>query len=154
MHGRLISFLMIIPFLISCNKSDENDKSDYIYSDLIIKAGFMCGWGAGEDSLEISGSGIKYIYYVPAQSQLPKIKVSRSLTDSEWINIQNAIDIDEFLNLNYNACNICVDGCDEWISVQNKQVNHQIRYSRGLQIESIKKLQDLIAAFKAEFHPG
>ena len=120
--------------------------------NLIIKAGFACGWGLGEDSLKISRSEIKYIYYVPAESLQPKIKETRDVTESEWLEIENAVNIDAFLKLNYNSCNICVDGCDEWISIQSDRVNHSIRYSKGLQIESIEKLQNIIAQIKSEFH--
>jgi len=146
MQYRIIYILFLLFLSISCRKSDEPDDS------LIIKAGFACGWGAGEDTLEISGSGIKYNYYVPRESSQPVIDETRNITDSEWREIKEAVDLNAFLELNYNTCNICVDGCDEWIFIQNNETSHRISYDKGLQIETIKELQDLISRLKAEFH--
>jgi hypothetical protein len=118
---------------------------------MVIKAGFMCGWGSGEDSLIISNTMIKYVYYVPAKSHVPEINKTRFTTTTDWTNITNAVNIDNFLKLNYNTCNVCVDGCDEWISIENGSVSHQIRFGLGLEIDSIKPLQDLLAQFRSEF---
>jgi hypothetical protein len=80
------------------------------------------------------------------------INKSRAITKSEWEEIENALNIKTFSKLDYNTCNICVDGCDEWIKVDSDDVDHQIRYDKGLTIESIKELQGIIARIKAEFH--
>jgi hypothetical protein len=82
---------------------------------LVIKAGYMCGWGSGQDSLIISSKMIQYVYSVPANSQIPEVNKARPTTPAEWNNILNSINFNNFLNLHYNSCNICVDGCDEWI---------------------------------------
>jgi hypothetical protein len=120
-------------------------------SDLIIKAGFMCGWGSGEDSLEISQTKIKYVYYIPAQSSIPIINKSRSVPESEWTEILNDVNLDYFVKLNYQSCNICVDGCDEWISIQDDKISHNIRFGKGLQIDTINRLQNKLAELRAEF---
>ena len=85
----------------------------------------MCGWGAGEDSLYISNTVIKYVYSVPAQSGLPKINKTRTTTEAEWVIILNSLDLNNFVKLDYNSCNICVDGCDEWIKIQDDGVKNQ-----------------------------
>jgi hypothetical protein len=136
-------FLLSLIILFSCKKTDEN---------LIITAGYACGWGSGEDSLVITQSEIKYVYIIPSQSSQPEINASRAITKSEWEEIDNALNINTFRKLNYNTCNICVDGCDEWIKVQSDDLDHQIRYDKGLTIESIEELQGIIARIKAEFH--
>jgi hypothetical protein len=118
---------------------------------LIIKAGFMCGWGSGEDSLIISSTLIKYVYSVPGRSSTPEISKTRLTTDTEWNNILDSINISNFLNLNYNSCNICTDGCDEWISIKNDSVYHQIRFGLGYKIDSIKPLQNIISKLRSEF---
>ena len=141
-------FLILTTFfiLLSCKKSELPPDSD-----LIIKAGFICGWGSGEDSLEISQSKIKYVYYIPAQSRIPIIRKSRSVTENEWREILNDVNLDDFLKLNYQSCNICVDGCDEWISVQNYKISHNIRFGKGSQIDTISRLQNKLAELRAEF---
>jgi len=119
-------------------------------SDLIIKAGFMCGWGSGEDSLEISQSTIKYVYYIPSQSRVPIINKTRSVSVSEWTEILDIVNLEEFLRLNYQSCNICVDGCDEWISIQDDNLSHNIRFGKGFQIDTISRLQTKLAELRAE----
>ena len=112
----------------------------------------MCGWGAGEDSLYISNTIIKYVYYVPANSNLPKIKKTRFTTAAEWDSIVNSVNFNYFLKLNYNSCAICVDGCDEWIAIQNDQISHQIRFGLGGKIDSLDKLQNILSQLRSEFN--
>jgi len=143
-----VKYLLLITFfvLLGCKKTELTPNSD-----LIIKAGFMCGWGSGEDSLEISQSEIKYVYYIPAQSRVPIINKTRSVSESEWTEILNIVNLDNFVKLNYQSCNICVDGCDEWISIEDDKISHNIRIGKGYQIDTINKLQNKLAELRAEF---
>jgi hypothetical protein len=148
-----ISIFLIILLsvcLISCKKPD-NISLNKENSPMVIKAGFACGWGSGEDSLIISSTTIKYVYSVPAKSHVPEINQTRFTTSTDWKNITNAINISNFLKLNYNTGYIAVDGCDEWISIKNDSVSHQIRFGLGFKIDSIKPLQDLLSQFRSEF---
>ena len=143
----LILFLACLP---GCRKQADN----YSIKDpslLRIDAGFECGWGTGADSLIITRSSIKYLYWIPAQSQNPIIDKTRSVSDTEWTSIVNSVNLNEFLLLNYNSCNICVDGCDEWIAIKNDEIFHQIRFGKGLQIDTIKTLQNKLAQLRTEF---
>jgi hypothetical protein len=144
MKNLVLLFLAVLLSLGSCKKSDDK-------TDLIINAGFMCGWGSGEDSINISESAIDYVYYVPRESALPQTRASRNLTESEWSEILNSFNTDDFMELEYNTCNICVDGCDEWISIKNDRVYHKIRFTKGQQIETIKGLQDKLSQLREEF---
>jgi hypothetical protein len=141
-------FLILATFfaLLSCKKSELPPNSD-----LIIKAGFMCGWGSGEDSLEISKTTIKYVYYIPAKSHEPIINKIRAVSDSEWTEILNDVNLDDFVKLNYQSCNICVDGCDEWILIQDDQISHNIRFTKGEKIDKINKLQNKLEQLRSEF---
>lgn len=144
-------FLLLSSFcLISCNKKENIDLNEE-NSSMVIKAGFACGWGTGEDSLIISSTIIKYVYSVPAKSRVPEINQTRFTTTADWKNITDAIDLNNFLKLNYNTCNICLDGCDEWIAIRNDSIFHQIRFGLGLKIDSIKPLQDLLSQYRSEF---
>lgn len=150
---KILLFIILFFFFFlssSCNKSEDLDLNQED-SSLVLKAGFACGWGTGEDSLIISSKIIKYVYSVPAKSHVPEINETRSTTSTDWKNIINAINLRNFLKLNYNSCNICVDGCDEWISIKNDSIYHQIRFGLGLNIDSIKPLQDLLTQFRSEF---
>jgi hypothetical protein len=142
-------FLMLV-CLDGCDKHEN--KSDIEESPLKIRAGFMCGWGSGEDSLYISNTVIKYFYYVPAQSMLPKINKTRTTTEAEWDDILKSLDLNNFVKLDYNSCNICFDGCDEWIKIQDDQLSHQIRFGMGSKIDPISSLQTILAQYRAEFN--
>ena len=146
MRSSFILLILIFLVLLGCKKSDLTSNSD-----LIIKAGFMCGWGSGEDSLEISQSKITYVYYIPSQSRVPIINKSRAVTESEWKQILDIVNLDDFIKLNYQSCNICVDGCDEWISIQDDEISHNIRFGKGSQIDTISRLQNKLAELRAEF---
>lgn len=149
---RILLVVSIFTFMtvLSCKNSDSylTDNSDFV-----IKAGFICGWGAGEDSIEISQTGIKYVYYVPRQSQKPQITKSRSISGSEWIEIMKAVNMDDFVKLDYQTCNVCFDGCDEWIFIEKDKVSHEIRFDKGATIDTISKLQLKLRQLRAEFHP-
>ena len=142
----LFLIFIITLFLSNCKKTELTPTSD-----LTIKAGFMCGWGSGEDSLVISQTRVTYVYYIPAQSQLPVINKSRPVSESEWTEIINDINLNDFVKLNYQSCNICVDGCDEWISIQDENISHSIRFDKGKQIDTISKLQTKLAELRSEF---
>lgn len=143
---RYLSILAIILLILTsgCNKSDDNSK-------LTIWAGFECGWGLGIDSLYISESVIRYVYYVPSRSPLPQINVTRKTGESEWAELVGVVNPDNFVKLDYNTCNICFDGCDEWISIQNDRIYHKIRFSKGLKIPSIDNFQTKLEQLRSEF---
>lgn len=123
-------------------------------SDLVIKTGFICGWGSGQDSMEVSQKAVKYIYYVPRKSSEAQITKTRAISDAEWTEISNAVNMNDFVRLDYNTCNVCADGCDEWISIQKGKLSHQITFNKGAKIDSINKLQIQLAKLKAEFNPN
>jgi predicted transport protein len=136
--------------LLSCEKSTVNQTND---PQLVIKAGFDCGWGAGDETIEITKTSISYVFTVPSKSQQPKINKKRSVSDSEWTEIQDDISMNDFVKLDYHTCNVCVDGCDEWIFIQNSGTSHKITFGKGLKINSISKLQAKLAELRLEFNP-
>jgi hypothetical protein len=142
--------LLIIGLLFwSCNKkSNEFNPND---SGLIVKSGYVCGWGTGTDTIEISKSEIRYVYYVPRFSGKPQIIKSRPVPATEWNEIKSIVNFNDFSRLTYNSCNICVDGCDEWILILESDRTHKITFQRGAKIDSINKLQLKLAKLRTEF---
>jgi hypothetical protein len=61
--------------------------------------------------------------------------------------------MDDFIKLNYNSCNICIDGCDEWIYMQNEESSHKITFGPGFKNDSINKLQTKLKQLRTEFNP-
>jgi len=146
MHSFLFVALLICCLIAGCTKEDPGQSDD-----LIIKAGFQCGWGTGTDSIVITRTTIKYTYYVPRESQQPKISKTRAVPVSEWIEIQSCVNWQAFNKLDYNSCHVCVDGCDEWISLEEGKTFHKITYGKELAIDSIIKLQTKLSGLRKEF---
>ncbi len=145
----VIKILLIVIIQFDSCKSEKADFTNN--SSLIIQTGFVCGWGAGTDSLRITGTTIRYVYYIPQNSPIPQILKTRSVTVKEWEEIQNCVQYDLFTKLNYNSCNVCFDGCDEWLQIQNENLTHKITFGKGMKIDTISKLQLKITALRAEF---
>jgi hypothetical protein len=141
---KVFLFLIGLISLVSCKKSDDRN-------DLIIQSGFVCGWGSGEDSINISETSVNYVFYIPSKSLLPQTDTSRNMAGSEWPEVLNSFNIEDFMKLEYNTCNVCVDGCDEWISIQNDRLYHKITFTKGEQIEAIQGLQNKISQLREEF---
>jgi len=149
MKKQLILAILSLLIMLSCKKTDSEQINN---SNLVIKAGFICGWGSGEDTIEISRTSIKYVYYVPAKSQQPQIRKARPVSRTEWSEILNDVDINNFVNLNYQTCNVCADGCDEWIFIQKDNLSHGIRFGKEATIDAISKLQIKLGQLRAEFN--
>lgn len=151
MRAYLISIVAISLIAYSCKTVRTEQLSN---SDLVIKTGFICGWGAGQDSMEVSQKAVKYIYYVPRKSSEAQITKTRAISEAEWTEISNSVNTADFAKLDYKTCNVCVDGCDEWISIQNGKLSHQITFNKGAKIDSISKLQAQLAKLRTEFNPN
>ena len=138
-------------FSILLNSSARTKTTQYEDSDLTIKAGYICGLGSGQDTLTITEKKESYVFYVPRKSNKPEIKKSRTLTEKEWKEILSSFDMNDFLKLNYNICNVCIDGCDNWISVHSIKINHRLSFNYGMEIDSLKNLQVKLSQLRAEF---
>ncbi|WP_154647945.1 hypothetical protein [Pedobacter arcticus] len=150
---RAYLILIIASFLMaSACKTVQTEQTDN--SDLVIKTGFICGWGSGQDSMEVTQKAVKYIYYVPRKSSQAQITKTRAISDAEWTEISSAVNMADFVKLDYKTCNVCVDGCDEWISIEKGKLSHQITFNKGEKINSIGKLQIQLAKLRAEFNPN
>lgn len=145
----LCSLILISGILLKGCSYEE--KGPDIDADLVIQAGYVCGWGAGTDSIKITKQKISYQYYIPRKSPAPQISKSRSVTADEWTEIVSSINMDQFLKLKYNSCNVCFDGCDEWVLLKNEKLNHKITFGKGVQIDTISTLQKKLAQLRTAF---
>ena len=128
---------------------DEKENGE---KEFILRAGFACGWGSGADSLTITHQTISYQYFIPRISQKPQFSKSRAITAKEWEMITESFNFDQFILLKYNTCNICFDGCDEWIDIQKNKVEYKITFTKGLKIDSISGLQAALSQLRSEFN--
>jgi hypothetical protein len=139
----ILALLFVFP---GCEKTEINNNPE-----LIINAGFVCGWGSGLDSINISRTAIKYRYWIPATTNAPVINKTRSVSESEWKEILAGVDMAEFVKLNYQSCNVCADGCDEWISIRDGKGSNKITFGKGIEIGAISSLQSKLAELRTEF---
>ena len=151
MKDKLLVFPIILILIITSIKCKTINNQDY-NSDLIIQAGFVCGWGSGTDSLTITKETISYSFYIPRIASSPQLIKSRPVTGGEWSEITGYVNVDEFTKLIYNTCNVCFDGCDEWIFIRSNQQAHKITFGKGESINVLSKLQAKLSQLRSEFN--
>ena len=72
------------------------------------------------------------------------------LEKSEWDKITGIVDLDEFNSIHLNTCNVCVDGCDKWITIRNGPIPIQSVLDTRilLLIQPIKPLVDKLDSLR------
>lgn len=135
--------------VLSCSESKEFQLEK---SDLVIKAGTVCGWCAKNDTLIISGKTYKYVNYIQCSTTNPAVKKTGQLETLEQEALIGKIDFGEFKKLELNSCNVCVDGCDDWITIKSGSETHTIRFSRNdSKLQPIKAFVDQLNTLKAKY---
>ena len=52
-----------------------------------------------------------------------------TITDpSEWLQLVNLLDLDEFNKIDIDKCAVFYDGCEMWIHIDSVDLFHQIRF--------------------------
>lgn len=133
-----IIFILLI-FAFGC--AEENPEKQ---EDFIIEYGTMCGWCAGEELIKVSQSGIKYIRTIPCGEDEGTTQKDKSISANEWNEINGTFDYSLFKTLEYNECNVCFDGCDEFIRITEPDNINEIRYSPGEQIDGVDNLRSVL----------
>jgi hypothetical protein len=76
---------------------------------------------------------------------------------SEWDKITGLIDLDTFNSIHLNSCNVCVDGCDTWLTISNGSYSHTVRFGYGdsAAVLPIKPLVDKLDSLREAYRlPG
>ncbi len=136
----------------SCSESKEEVLES---SDLVIKAGTVCGWCSQNDTLIISGKSFRYVNFIKCSTTNPSVKKTGQLETTELESLINKLDFQEFKKLELNSCNVCFDGCDDWISIKNGAETHSIRFDRNdIKLQPVKAFVDQLSALKAKYKAG
>lgn len=145
-----VLFPIVLTFVVlSCAESKEFQLEK---SDLVIKAGTVCGWCAKNDTLIISGKTYKYVNYIQCSTTNPAVKKTGEIETSELEALTAKIDFAEFKKLELNSCNVCVDGCDDWITIKSGSETHTIRFSRDEpKLQPVKAFVDELNALKSRY---
>jgi hypothetical protein len=138
--------LILVAFACADNREEITDKSA-----LVIKTGTICGWCAQNDTLSISGNMVRYVNYTNCSSNNPSVAKTGQIESSELDDLLGKLDVSELKKLDMNSCNVCFDGCDDWISYSNGTDSHYIRFTRNdPKLQQIQAFVDQLFAIKAQ----
>jgi len=144
----LLLFVLSLLLFSACEKEELKAKDNFI-----IEFGSVCGWCAGEEKITVTESKVEYFREIPCGENAGKTELSRSFSSEDLNDLLGSFEYEHFLSLNYNTCNVCVDGCDEFIVITKDGETHEIRYNPGIEIEGIEgfqeKLEELLSGFKS-----
>lgn len=142
--------ITVIAFAFSCTYDSLDDKSND--SDLIIKTGTVCGWCTVNDTLTITGNSVRYVNYANCSANKPSVEKNGQLNDGDLDALLAKLDFTELKKLDLNSCNVCFDGCDEWIFFSNGVENHYIRFSENdTKLQQIQAFIDQLNAIKTQY---
>jgi len=130
--------VLILPILISCSK--QNDFGEH--GSIIIEYGTVCGWCGGEEAITVSAAKADYLRQIPCGENEGTTNKTVEISREKWNDIISSFDYSYFLTLNYNECNVCVDGCDEFIKITADNSIHEIRYSPSIEIDGLENLRE------------
>ncbi len=148
-----ILFLTVIVFSAwSCSESKEDELES---SDFVIKTGTVCGWCAQNDTLTIDGKDVRYVNFTQCSTTNPSVSKTGRLETAALELLLSTLDYPEFKKLDLNSCNVCVDGCDDWISIKNGAETHTIRFDlNDPKLQSVKSFVDQLNAIKTMYEVG
>jgi hypothetical protein len=148
-HKYSISFIFLILICFSCTDKTFDDNSN---SDIVIKTGTVCGWCTLNDTLTIRGNNLRYVNYANCSTAKATVEKSGKLTSSELDTLLKLLDFDELKKLDLNSCNVCVDGCDDWISYESISQSQYIRFSvNDPKLKNIQSFVDELYRIKSKY---
>ena len=131
--------IFLLLFGIACDHEETARKDDFT-----IEFGTVCGWCAGEELIKVSQTGVIYIRTIPCGENEGITQKERSISATDWDEINSSFDYSFFKTLEYKECNICFDGCDEFIRIAEIDNTKEIRYSPERQIDGLNDLKSLL----------
>jgi len=148
----LILAIFTFGALLSCSKVVENniDKGTKKIErpNLVIKTGQICGWCSGEDTLAIT---METIHFKTSKCGSDIIEDILNTKTNEWNTLVSNLDLEAFSNINSNTCNVCADGCDKWIIIEEGDYYHRISYS-PLNTNVVAPVQEFVAVLDSIRH--
>ena len=148
---KVIFFVFSVIFLaIGCR--DEQLVTDKLQSGVVIKTGTICGWCSLNDTLTISANAVRYVNYTHCNNSTPAVKKTGRIAPAELEALLSELDFNELKKLELNSCNVCFDGCDDWIYFDNGSESHYIRFTRNdPKLQTISTFIDQLNAIKISY---
>lgn len=143
----------IILFVFACR--DDQVVAEKLQSKVVIKTGTVCGWCSRNDTLLIKGNSVRYVNYTQCNNSTPAVVKNGQITASVLDTLLSKFDFNELKKLDLNSCNVCVDGCDDWIYFDNGSESHYIRFTRNdPKLHPIQVFVDQLNAIKSQYVVG
>ncbi len=150
MLNKITATIFIVLVLFACTYDTMEDHGSN--SGVIIKTGTICGWCTVNDTLTIKGNSVWYVNYANCSTGNPSVQKSGQLKTSELDSLLALLHFDELKKLDLISCNVCFDGCDDWISFENGNESHYIRYgSSDPKLEPIRAFVDRLKEVKSKY---
>ena len=134
----IIFTILFSTLIISCAKQKDEFGDD---GSLVIEFGSVCGWCAGEEAITVSSEKVDYLRQIPCGEDKSTITKTNDITKKEWNAVVSSFDYSYFLTLDNNECNVCADGCDEYIKITQNGTTHEIRYAPSKEIDGMNDLR-------------
>jgi hypothetical protein len=143
-----ISFVLMV---FSCSNDNDQLVEKSGNPGLKIQTGTICGWCSVNDTLTLQSNSFRYINYAQCSTS-PTTEMTGEIESSEMAALLSKLDLKELKKLDLNSCNVCFDGCDEWILYENGSESHYIRFSSGdPKLQTIKAFVDQLNAIKLKY---
>lgn len=146
-----IAYAVSVIFLgFSCH--DKQLIQNSLNSKLIIKTGTICGWCSINDTLVIQGNSVRYVNYTKCNNINPAVEKKGQIPTLELDGLIAKLDFNELKKISLNSCNVCVDGCDDWIYFENGTESHYIRFGKAdPKLQTIQTFIDQLNAIKIQY---
>lgn len=152
MRTKFIIAVSILVSAFACSDENSLTQQGLASSQLKIKTGTICGWCSMNDTLAISGNTIRYVNYTNCDNSKPAVENKGELSNKELETLLSKLDLKELTRLDMNTCNVCADGCDDWISFDNGEITHYIRFSRAdPKLNKIQAFIDELNALRSKY---
>ena len=145
-----IIYICLLFLINGCSFSDPEESKQI--QDYIIKTGTVCGWCSKNDTLTINGNEINYKNYLQCSNINPSSKKSGVLAQENLNRLLSSLNFEEFKTIKLNSCNVCADGCDNWIYVSKGDEFHLIKYGGNEDdLNKIKVFIEILDGIKKEY---
>lgn len=145
-----VFFILLTALALGCQEEQLVTEGDL--SKVVIKTGTICGWCSLNDTLTISGNAARYVNYTQCNNSTPAVEKNDQIATSELETLLSQLDFEELKKLDLNSCNICFDGCDDWIYFDNGTESHYIRFTRNdPKLQPIKDFVDQLNDLKTRY---
>jgi hypothetical protein len=150
MLRKILIIITVITLVYSCRYDSLEDRNNN--SNLIIKTGTVCGWCTVNDTLTITRTAVRYVNFTNCGSTKPAVSKAGQMQSAELDDLLGKLDFAELKKLDLNACNVCADGCDDWISFKKGTETHYIRFTRNdPKLQPIQAFIEQLYTLKSEY---